>query len=71
MKQLLIIVLISCFTATYAQWPTVSIHDLQFRDEASLVAEDDLSLYDGDTVMVQGIVIFDPVPMRCPPQAAE
>lgn len=60
MKQLLIIVLISCFTATYAQWPTVSIHDLQFRDEASLVAEDDLSLYDGDTVMVQGIVIFDP-----------
>ena len=58
MKQLLIIVLISCFTATYAQWPTVSIHDLQFRDEASLVAEDDLSLYDGDTVMVQGIVIF-------------
>ncbi|MCB9020488.1 MAG: T9SS type A sorting domain-containing protein [Chitinophagales bacterium] len=60
MKQLLIIVLISCFTATYAQWPTVSIHDLQFRDEASLVAEDDLSLYDGDTVIVQGIVIFDP-----------
>ena len=60
MKKSLLFLLISSFTAVYAQFPLVSIEDIQFRDEASLAGEDDLSLYNGDTVTVQGIVTFDP-----------
>ncbi len=60
MKKSLLFLLISSFTAVYAQYPLVSIEDIQFRDEASLAGEDDLSLYNGDTVTVQGIVTFDP-----------
>ncbi|MBC8048215.1 MAG: T9SS type A sorting domain-containing protein [Fimbriimonadaceae bacterium] len=44
----------------FAQYPIVSIYDIQYKDDASLGLEDDLSAYDGDTVRVQGLVIFDP-----------
>lgn len=43
-----------------AQYPLVSIHDLQYKDDAALASGDDVSAYDGDTVRVQGIVMFDP-----------
>lgn len=48
------------FLTASAQYPLVSIHDLQYKDDASLAAEDDLSNYDGDTVRVQGVVTFNP-----------
>lgn len=60
MKKLIVIALIVSFSGTYAQWPLVTIEDIQYRDDAALALEDDLSLYDGDTVTVQGIVSFDP-----------
>ncbi len=48
------------FYTVSAQYPLVDIYDLQYRDEASLAIEDDLSNYNGDTVRVQGVVSFDP-----------
>ncbi len=42
-------------------YPLVSIHDLQFVDDQNLATGMDSSLtYIGDTVQVEGIVIFDP-----------
>ncbi|MBK7569408.1 MAG: T9SS type A sorting domain-containing protein [Bacteroidetes bacterium] len=49
----------SFFTVS-AQYPLVDIYDLQYRDDASLAVEDDLSNYNGDTVRVQGVVSFNP-----------
>jgi hypothetical protein len=60
MKKFIIVILFISFSASYAQWPLVTIEDIQYRDEAALSLEDDLSLLDGDTVTVQGIVTFDP-----------
>lgn len=54
------IVLAMLGTAVLAQYPLVNIYDIQYKDDASLSLEDDLSAYDGDTVRVQGIVTFDP-----------
>ena len=55
----LIVAVLAAFTAS-AQYPLVNIADIQFKDDAALAAEDDLSAYDGDTVRIQGIVTFDP-----------
>lgn len=61
MKKLVLSVLaVATFSALHAQYPLVEIHDIQYRDEASLAAEDDLSLYEGDTVRIQGVVTFNP-----------
>lgn len=49
----------AAFTAS-AQFPLVGITDIQFKDDAALGAEDDLSAYDGDTVRIQGVVTFNP-----------
>lgn len=49
----------AAFTAS-AQYPLVGITDIQFKDDAALGAEDDLSAYDGDTVRIQGVVTFNP-----------
>ncbi len=46
--------------AAQAQFPAVSIFDIQFLDEFELAAGNDLSDYNGDTVVVEGVVAFDP-----------
>lgn len=51
--------MMAAFTAS-AQFPLVGITDIQFKDDAALSAEDDLSAYDGDTVRIQGVVTFNP-----------
>lgn len=51
--------MMAAFTAS-AQFPLVGITDIQFKDDAALGAEDDLSAYDGDTVRIQGVVTFNP-----------
>lgn len=43
-----------------AQYPLVEIYDIQYRDDAALATEDDLSVYEGDTVRIQGVVTFNP-----------
>ncbi len=48
------------FQIASAQYPLIDIYDLQFRDDASLALEDDVSNYDGDTVRIQGVVTFNP-----------
>lgn len=60
MKYILYTLLLFTTAAANAQYPLVSIYDIQYKDEASLGLDDDLSNYDGDTVRVQGLVIFDP-----------
>ncbi len=61
MKKYLLLLLAAVGTLTaQAQYPLVEIYDIQYRDDASLAAEDDLSLYDGDTVRIQGVVTFNP-----------
>lgn len=60
MKRLVLFLVLSTAIAVMAQYPLVEIADIQFRDEASLSMDDDLSLYDGDTVTIQGVVTFDP-----------
>lgn len=56
---LLLVAIIATLTAS-AQYPLVPITSIQFKDDAALGAEDDLSAYDGDTVRIQGVVTFDP-----------
>lgn len=51
---------LSFATLASAQYPLVEISDVQYRDDASLAAEDDLSLYEGDTIRIQGVVTFNP-----------
>lgn len=62
MKKLLLLSTISilCFQYAQAQYPLVSIHDLQYIDAPSLAAGIDTSIYYKDTVQVEGIVTFDP-----------
>ncbi len=60
MKFLFTVLAMVSLTALQAQYPLVEIYDIQYRDEASLAAGDDLSLYEGDTVRIQGVVTFDP-----------
>jgi len=55
----LLVAMMAAFTAS-AQFPLVGITDIQFKDDAALGAEDDLSAYDGDTVRIQGVVTFNP-----------
>lgn len=55
----LLVAMMAAFTAS-AQFPLVGITDIQFKDDAALSAEDDLSAYDGDTVRIQGVVTFNP-----------
>ncbi|MEZ5013876.1 MAG: T9SS type A sorting domain-containing protein [Chitinophagales bacterium] len=61
MQKQVLLLLFACATlAARAQYPLVSIHDIQYKDDAALAADDDVSAYDGDTVRIQGIVTFDP-----------
>ncbi|MBX7109829.1 MAG: T9SS type A sorting domain-containing protein [Chitinophagales bacterium] len=62
MKKLLLLAAFSllCFRHSFAQYPLVSIHDLQYIDAPSLAAGIDTSIYYKDTVQVEGIVTFDP-----------
>jgi len=56
----LFVAAVMTFFTVSAQYPLVDIYDLQYRDDASLAVEDDLSNYAGDTVRVQGVVSFNP-----------
>jgi hypothetical protein len=58
LKLVSLITLLS-FTAALAQ-PTVSIHDIQYKSLQDLQNNNDLSNYDGQTVIVEGIVTFNP-----------
>ncbi|MBK9730196.1 MAG: T9SS type A sorting domain-containing protein [Chitinophagaceae bacterium] len=49
-----------CISSSFAQYPLVSIHDLQYIDAPSLAIGVDTSIYYLDTVQVEGIVTFDP-----------
>ncbi|MFN0274879.1 MAG: T9SS type A sorting domain-containing protein [Chitinophagales bacterium] len=61
MKQFFVFTLLCILSSTaFGQFPLVSIYDIQFKDDVALSLDDDLSSYDGDTVRVQGLVIFDP-----------
>ncbi|HZG01155.1 MAG TPA: hypothetical protein VEY71_09135, partial [Chitinophagales bacterium] len=63
MKRLLLSTLIAAAAALPASaqtFPEVSIHDIQFVPDANLAAGNDMSLYHGDTVTVEGVVIFNP-----------
>jgi len=60
MKRLLLsIFILSIFISVKAQYPTVSIADIQNVDQADLQAGNDVSSLLGDTVVVQGVVTFD------------
>lgn len=59
-KQLLIIFLVFLSGYSFAQYPLVSIHDLQYIDPQSLANGVDTSAYYLDTVQLEGIVTFDP-----------
>lgn len=43
-----------------AQYPLVTIHDLQYRSLQSLANDQDTSLYNGDTVQLEGVCTFNP-----------
>lgn len=59
-KFCLLIFLLSAFHFTQAQYPLVSIHDIEFVSAQDLSLGIDTSVYYGDTVQVEGIVTFDP-----------
>lgn len=60
MKYTFLIAFLALSLSAFAQYPLVSIHDIQYKSDAALGAEDDLSDYEGDTVTIHGLVIFDP-----------
>jgi hypothetical protein len=64
MKKALIIIVSLLLSATlFAQYPEVSIMDIQYQDPAGLLVyfEDDMpSSYEGDTLTVTGIVMVPP-----------
>jgi hypothetical protein len=57
--KLLSLALLTTVSAVIAQ-PTVSIQEIQFKSIQDLQNNDDLSSYDGDTIVVEGIVTFNP-----------
>ncbi len=57
--KLLSFCLLASVTAVFAQ-PTVSIHEIQYKSVQDLTDGDDLSNYDGQTVIVEGVVTFNP-----------
>lgn len=59
-KQLLLFFcgMITCFA--YAQYPDVSIYDIQYISDQDLANGVDTSIYYLDTVQVEGVVSFDP-----------
>lgn len=61
-KKLIVATLLIIPAMAFAQtYPLVSIHDLQYVDDQNLASGHDSSLtYMGDTVQVEGVVIFDP-----------
>ncbi|HUM46538.1 MAG TPA: hypothetical protein PLD84_06405, partial [Chitinophagales bacterium] len=62
MKRLLLISSFSflCIQFSFAQYPLVNIHDLQYISPQDLSNGVDTSVYYLDTVQVEGIVTFDP-----------
>lgn len=61
MKKLFSLFLALFITHTaWSQYPLVSIFDLTFVDQQSLAAGNDTSAYFGDTIQVEGVVMFDP-----------
>ncbi|MCY7410019.1 MAG: hypothetical protein LH473_07085, partial [Chitinophagales bacterium] len=62
MKKLLLLLTFTTLLSnyTFAQYPLISINDLQLVDPQTLSNGKDTSLYYGDTVQVEGIVNFDP-----------
>ncbi|TVR78749.1 MAG: T9SS C-terminal target domain-containing protein [Chitinophagaceae bacterium] len=59
-KNLFILCSLLISNFLWAQYPLVSINDLQFVDQQSLAAGNNESAYLGDTVQVEGVVMFDP-----------
>lgn len=60
MKHFSILSLLLLITVAAWAQPTVSIHDIQYKSVQDLTNNDDLSNYDGQTVVVEGIVTFNP-----------
>ena len=58
-KLLFLLTLISTWGLANAQYPVVSIHDIQYVSAAKLAACNDTSSYHGDTVTVIGYVMAD------------
>jgi hypothetical protein len=58
-KLLFLLTLISTWGVANAQYPVVSIHDIQYVDAVKLAACNDSSSYHGDTVTVIGYVMAD------------
>src|SRR5690606_6805309 len=57
-NKILIMFLLFITTAIYAQYPEVSLYDIQYQHPDSLLTVGDLpSPYNGDTVTVTGIVM--------------
>lgn len=58
-KLLVLLILISTWGFANAQYPVVSIHDVQYVDATKLAACNDSSAYHGDTITVIGYVMAD------------
>ncbi|MCS6916221.1 MAG: T9SS type A sorting domain-containing protein [Chitinophagales bacterium] len=59
-KQFLLLACFAGFNSATAQYPLVSIKDLQFVNDQLLAAGSDTSAYYLDTVRVEGVVTFNP-----------
>jgi hypothetical protein len=59
-KVLLSLLLAFVALSSQAQYPLLDIRDVQFIDDVDLASGNDLSYIDGDTVTVEGVVVFDP-----------
>ena len=58
-KSLLLFISVLMSVLSYAQYPTVTVHDIQQVSSVDLANCNDTSSYFGDTVTVFGIVVHD------------
>jgi len=60
MKKVYLFILFCLFASvTFAQYPEISIRDIQYQDPTTLInyfTDDQVSPYEGDTVKVTGVV---------------
>lgn len=68
MKKLYLMFLLVLFSAiTFAQYPEITIRDIQYQDPTTLInyfTDDQVSPYEGDTVTVTGVVMCAPYKSR-------
>ncbi len=49
-----------CALSVQAQFPLIDIFDIQYVDPVDLASGNDLSNFQGDTLLIEGVVSFDP-----------